>query len=208
MHAVEARRKILCTVADGHAGVSRTYEDNGSCLRASVSSGLAQSRIWVVALAEGPIRSVSLAVARMPSRDSIARRWMLAWVGAPVIGIVNGAIRRAAYENRLGELIAHQLATAAYMALITVYVRQLQRRWPIPTRRAALDIGAAWALLAVLFEFGFGHYVGKDSWEDLLEAYDLRTGHVWSLVPAWLVLAPAVVREFSVNRPTRQLRAR
>jgi hypothetical protein len=89
-----------------------------------------------------------------------------------------------------------------------VYVRQLQRRWPIPTRRVALDIGAAWALLAVLFEFGFGHYVGKDSWEDLLEAYDLRTGHVWSLVPAWLVLAPAVVREFSVNRPTRQLRAR
>jgi hypothetical protein len=49
-----------------------------------------------------------------------ARRWMLAWIGAPVIGIVNGAIRRAGYENRLGELAAHQLATATYVAMVSV----------------------------------------------------------------------------------------
>ena len=54
---------------------------------------------------------------------------------------------------------------------------------PVPTARAAADVGAAWVVLTVAFEFGFGHYVAKQSWDTLLADYNLRRGTVHSGLP-------------------------
>ena len=85
------------------------------------------------------------------------------------------------------------------LAVFALYVWMLQRRWPIQTARTALAIGAAWAVLTLSFEFGFGRYVVGQSWAELPEAYNLANGRLWVLVPLWTLVAPAVMR--TINQP-------
>ena len=87
--------------------------------------------------------------------------WTIAWFGGAVIGIVNGATRELVYRDRVGELTAHQISTAVALALFAVYFMALQRRWPLPSRRCALQVGALWVALTLVFEFGFGHWVDQ-----------------------------------------------
>ena len=96
-------------------------------------------------------------------RDRTVRRWLVAWVGAPVLAIVNGAVREFAYKDQVGESAANQISVAPLITLLGLYFWILQRRWPLATTRDALSVGAVWVTLSVLFEFGFGHYVEGDS---------------------------------------------
>ena len=86
---------------------------------------------------------------------------------------------------RIGELAAHQagtmLVTAAFLAAIAGFVTRLHIE---PDE--ALVIGAGWLLCAVIFEFGFGHYVDGLSWRRLLADYDLTRGRL--LVFVWLAV--------------------
>ena len=138
---------------------------------------------------------------RRPPRGSerVWRPWTLAWLGACGLAIANGIARQAIYEGHVGDLRAHQVSTATLLAVFALYAWMLQRRWPIQTARTALAIGAAWVVLTLAFEFGFGHYVTGQSWTELLEAYNLANGRVWVLVPLWTLVAPAVMR--TVQRP-------
>lgn len=133
-------------------------------------------------------------------REGIRRTYLLAWLGGPVIGIANGVARELVYKDRVGELAGHQLSTGTGIGLFAAYFWWLGRRWPIPTRRTALEIGAAWVALTVAFEFGFGHYVDGKSWDELLRDYDVASGRLWPLVLVWLGLGPLVVRELLARR--------
>ena len=118
----------------------------------------------------------------------------MAWLGASVLGVANGAIREAAYKERVGESTANQISVATLVALLGLYFRVLQRRWPLATTKGALETGGAWVVLTILFEFGFGHYVAGDSWSELLENYDVTEGELWVLVLLWIGVGPAVAR--------------
>ena len=133
-------------------------------------------------------------------RDRTLRRWLIAWVGAPVLAIVNGAIREFVYKDQVGESTADQISVAPLIALLALYFWVLQRRWPLATRREALSIGAAWAAMSVLFEFGFGHYVEGDSWADLLGTYDVTGGNLWILIPLWVAAGPVTMRAIAAAR--------
>lgn len=126
--------------------------------------------------------------------DRSLRRWVVAWLGAPVLAIVNGAVRELAYKDQVGDATANQISVASLIALLTLYFWALQRHWPLATTRDALSVGAIWAVLAVLFEFGFGHYVEGDSWTELLRNYDVTAGNLWILILLWTVSGPATVR--------------
>jgi hypothetical protein len=128
------------------------------------------------------------------------RAWTIAWLGGSALGVANGALRELAYENRVGDRAAHQLSAVSLGALLGGYFALLQRRWPIPTRREALEIGATWAALTAAFDFGFGHYVDRKPWQELLDDYDLRRGQVWPLLLAWIAAGPTVARELSGRR--------
>jgi hypothetical protein len=122
------------------------------------------------------------------------RPWLVAWLGLPVLGIANGALRDATYKQAMGELAAHQLSTVTLLGLMAAYLWVLEGRWPIRTSREAFAIGGSWAVLTILFEFGFGHYVVGDSWSTLLRAYNPGEGRVWAAVPLWTLLGPEVIR--------------
>jgi hypothetical protein len=133
--------------------------------------------------------------------DRTLRRWLVAWVSAPVLAIVNGAAREFAYKDQVGESTANQISVAPLIALLALYFWILQRRWPLATRRDALSIGAIWVSLSVLFEFGWGHYVESDSWTDLLQNYDVTEGNLWLLILLWVAAGPATVRAIAPGRP-------
>jgi hypothetical protein len=124
----------------------------------------------------------------------VRKRWLAAWIGGALIGVANGIAREATYGRILSERAAHNASSVVGIATFAGYFRVLQRRWPIPSDREALTIGAAWLALTVAFEFGFGRLVAKQSWEELLADYDVRKGRTWPLVLAWLTVGPAVTR--------------
>jgi hypothetical protein len=125
--------------------------------------------------------------------------WLAGWLGATVLGVANGVARRALYEDRIGPEEAHSVSTGALVILLGGYMGWLTTRWPIPTRRTALLIGAVWAALTVGFEFGLGRFVVGDSWEKLFEQYEFWRGKAWILVPFWIAVGPALIRELRGN---------
>lgn len=119
-------------------------------------------------------------------------KYLLAWLGLPVIGIINGAIRQFLYRDALGDLTAHQLSTVTGILLFGLYIWLLSRRWPLTSAREAITVGLLWLALTIGFEFIFGHYVMGNSWERLLADYNLLAGRVWVLVLIWITIAPYV----------------
>ena len=135
---------------------------------------------------------------------SVWRAWLVGWLGAVVIGVVNGVARGALYEQRAGTVRAHHISTGALLVLLGAYMAQLDRCWPVPTRRMALHIGAIWATLTIGFEFALGRWVVGDSWTTLLQQYELWRGRLWILVPIWIALGPTLIRELHACNTERQ----
>jgi len=126
------------------------------------------------------------------SESNPFRAWVLAWLGGAVLGVVNGSIRELIFRKRLSDRTASQVSTATLILLLMLYMRGLQRRWPIGSHHAALQIGGAWTFLTILFEFGFGHFMARKSWRTLLEDYDVTKGRLWSLVLLSMAAGPLV----------------
>ena len=122
-------------------------------------------------------------------------QWTAAWAGAACLGIANGVTRDLTYGRHIGDRSAHQLSTLTLTAALAAYAQALQRRWPIPTTRAAWRIGGIWMSATVAFEFLFGHYVAGESWASLAGNYDVRQGRLWAAVPLTMATLPAVVHE-------------
>lgn len=103
--------------------------------------------------------------------------WILAWIGGPILGILNGGTRDVLYEEALGEKAAGIVSTGTLLALLGGYMWLLQRRWPLENEREALSVGAAWAGLTILFESAFGHWLEGESWSAVLDHYDVTAGN-------------------------------
>ena len=125
---------------------------------------------------------------------SVWRPWLIAWLGGAVIAIGNGTVRELVYKPYTGERPAHYISTALGISLLAVYMRALDRKWPLPSGRSAMGIGLSWLAMTTAFEFGFGHYVEDNPWELLLEQYDVTRGNVWVLVLLWVATGPALIR--------------
>jgi hypothetical protein len=69
--------------------------------------------------------------------DPTLHRWLVAWLGGSVLGIVNGVIRETTYKEHVGELTADQICAVSLVVLLVLYFWALERRWPIGTTRAA-----------------------------------------------------------------------
>jgi len=120
-------------------------------------------------------------------------RYTLAWIPMVFIGIVNGVIRQFGYGRFLSELPAHQVSSVTGIIFFGLYTWVLSLRWPLESSRQALSVGLIWLGLTVIFEFLFGHYVGKHSWSRLFHDYNILEGRLWSLVLMAIALAPYVM---------------
>ena len=132
-------------------------------------------------------------------RSGLWRYWTGAWIGAAAIGIGNAALREALFID-LSDREVQQVSTATLLAFLTLYMRWLQRRRPLPTTKETLQIGAVWSTLTIGFEFGLGLFVTGDSFSDLLGNYNVTAGRLWAFVPAWMLIGPEVLRRAAIRR--------
>jgi hypothetical protein len=109
-------------------------------------------------------------------------RYLLAWFPMVLIAVANGALREAWGVPR-------QLSTIVLIVLLALYMAAVLRRWPLASARQALGVGALWAALTLVFEFGLGRATGL-SWSQMLAEYDVTAGRLWPLVPLALAVGP------------------
>lgn len=115
--------------------------------------------------------------------------YILLWFPMLVIAIINGVIREFVFKKFLGDLAAHQLSTLSLILFFAIYIRFVIMRFPPPSASMALLIGLVWVLMTLCFEFGFGRFRGN-SWDTLLQDYNLARGRLWVLIPLWVLVAP------------------
>lgn len=118
-------------------------------------------------------------------------KYFLLWFPMLVIAVMNGIARDMWYKTYLTELIARQLSTVSLLVLLGIYLFLVIKKYPPSSSAQALFLGLFWMFLTLGFEFGFGVYRGN-TWIQLLDDYNILKGHLWLLVPVWLVLAPYV----------------
>lgn len=118
------------------------------------------------------------------------RQHLAAWCLLVPIAVTNGWLREKSYGRWLGELTAHQLSTLSLMLMSGLLACLVARHWPLTKRRSTWLVGAAWLLLTLAFEFGFGRLVMDHSWERLWHDYDLAAGRLWTLFLVWLFVLP------------------
>lgn len=73
-----------------------------------------------------------------------------------LIAVANGALREAWGVPR-------QVSTIVLIVLLALYIAAVLRRWPLASARQALGVGASWAALTLVFEFGLGWASGLSS---------------------------------------------
>jgi glucose uptake protein GlcU len=118
--------------------------------------------------------------------------YILLWVGLLFLAIINGALRDFTYLKTLGEQKAHQLSTIILLILISVYSYFVFGYWNLASEREAILVGVLWLILTLAFEFLFGHFVAKHSWEKLLRDYNIFKGRLWILILIWTTIVPLV----------------
>lgn len=125
----------------------------------------------------------------------VLREASIAWVFLAVGAVTNGILREAVLLPWLGERVARVLSISILLGLIIGVSSWLVRsRWSALSTRALVAIGASWAIMSALFEFGLGRLVLDMRWSELLAAYDLLAGEYWILAPLAMLTAPAIAR--------------
>ncbi|MBP0001682.1 MAG: hypothetical protein J7641_22280 [Cyanobacteria bacterium SID2] len=127
---------------------------------------------------------------------------ILLWLALAVVAVTNGYIGNTWVLFQFGETWVEPYKVAVIVTAIFLaswfYIRQ---RRETPWAKAAMVASITWVFLTVLFEFVFGHYIMGNSWESLLEAYQIWNGHLWMLVLLAESIAPFVIGwRFSMKR--------
>jgi hypothetical protein len=115
------------------------------------------------------------------------------WFLFMVLAIINAILRNEVYKPIIGDLRAHQLSTIIFMALILIVTYLVLRFFNLKLSiQQSILIGIIWLVLTVCFEFLAGHYVFGNSWEHLIQDYNILEGRIWSLVLLTIVFAPFI----------------
>ncbi len=130
------------------------------------------------------------------------RTYWLAWLPLPVIGIINGGLRVALYQNTLGDTAAHQLSCLTGILLFAAYAWFIAHRWPFAGGRQALIVGLTWMGLTIAFEFGMGIFVLRQPLSVLLADYNVAAGRFWLLVLLTIGSAPYLAYRLGGRAPS------
>ena len=116
------------------------------------------------------------------------------WFVFVIAAILNGTLREKLISPKLGAYAGHVISTAIFIGVILAgtYMFLNNTKTAYDTTDLLL-VGGLWLGLTVAFEFLFGHYVMRHSWDKLLADYNILKGKVWSLVLLVTFLAPLLI---------------
>ncbi|MDJ0594066.1 MAG: hypothetical protein QNJ72_29505 [Pleurocapsa sp. MO_226.B13] len=116
------------------------------------------------------------------------------WLGMAVIAIANGYIGNTYVTPRLGDYGNHVYKTLFMIPVIFLFSWLYANATRGETWLAsALFVSCFWLGLTILFEFVFGHYVLRNSWEVLIADYRIWRGRLWLLVLISDAIAPVTI---------------
>ena len=117
-------------------------------------------------------------------------RALAIWLVLLVLASANGALREGIIIPATGETAGRAISTLLLSAIILA-TTWFTIAWIRPsTSGDAGIVGALWVALTLAFEFLAGHYIFGDSWDRLLEDYNLLAGRIWVLVLITTATAP------------------
>jgi hypothetical protein len=118
---------------------------------------------------------------------------LLAWAAIIPLAIANGVLREALLVRIFGEKVARTLSGAVLSAVIFGWTWFTLPWIGHAATSAWIALGAGWMALTIAFEFSFGRFVARRSWEELRRPYQFENGEVWPLVLLVVAVSPALV---------------
>lgn len=116
------------------------------------------------------------------------------WFVLLVIAILNAVLRESTYKPQLEPHIgnwAHQISslTGIIFFFIAIYLFFKYIKSNYDTLDTWL-IGIMWVALTVIFEFSFGYYFRKSTWEEMIAQYYFWKGDTWIFVLIAVLVFP------------------
>lgn len=113
------------------------------------------------------------------------------WFGFFVLAFLNGTLREVFIKKIIMEPWAHHLSALTGILFFTVYLYFVWEKTKIQTEQEAILIGVYWFVLTILAEtFIVSRFIGKQSWKEILNNYNLFAGQLWPLVVLWIGIMP------------------
>jgi len=106
---------------------------------------------------------------------------MILWLFLIPIAVLNGALREVVIEPLMG-WYAQPISGVILCFLIFIMCYFYIPRLGNGNRSTYIFIGFIWVLLTVIFEFTLGLIFMGNTLNELLDAYNIKTGNLWVIV--------------------------
>lgn len=120
------------------------------------------------------------------------KRIVLLWLPMTLIAFANATIRELVFVKMFSQLHASQLSTFTLILFCALYTWLIWSVLKISSSGEALRAGLIWMILTILFEFLLGWLLNQ-SWESMLQNYNLPAGNIWPLFLLALFFMPIAV---------------
>jgi hypothetical protein len=126
-----------------------------------------------------------------PESDKLAFRATILWLAILALAFLNGALREFALKHFFSEPTAHIVSAMIGISMMTFAVRFAWSWIAIHSIGKASFIGLSWLIATSLFEtFLLNRWIGRLSWEEIRQTYNVSAGEVWPFVLLWVGLLP------------------
>lgn len=117
-------------------------------------------------------------------------RALLVWFLIMIAESIHGTLRQIFLAPLVGDFPARRIAFFVGMLLIFLITLAFIRWIGTEKAKSLFAVGAMWAILTLLFEFGLGFLVLGFSRERMFEDYDVSRGGLMAFGILFMVFAP------------------
>lgn len=129
----------------------------------------------------------------------IYKNALLVWLILPFVAILNATIREVTYKPLLEPYIgmwAHQISIIPgiflFLLVTILFLKNTKAKY---NKKDLLNIGLIWFILTILFEFIFGKFIMKKSWEILFLQYNILSGDLWIILLITIIFLPKIAEK-------------
>ena len=114
------------------------------------------------------------------------------WCCIVPCAIINGGLRELLLIPILGEKIAMIVSGLILCFVIYLIAYFLLPKLRIKEKNELITIRISWVILTLVFEFSMG-VMNNLSFEEMMKAYDITTGNLWSAIVLYIGFVPLIV---------------
>lgn len=115
------------------------------------------------------------------------------WLIMAIFAVANGLFRENFLESYLGNAIALS-ASGVTLCIIIFSITLLSfKLFHKNSTMTYLYIGIQWVMMTLIFEFGFGHFVIGNSWQELFQVFNVFEGNLFTLALLVSLFSPVLV---------------